>query len=411
VSGVPAELGRALDDAVDAAFEARQLPFFERLVETPSHTYAREDVERAAALVDELAAEVGLRTERVPDPQGRFADHRVHASPAAAGDRPALALVGHVDTVFPRAMGFLHMRRGEGDEADRVFGPGTLDMKSGLSCILFGLRAARTVVPDLLETLAVRFVCNTDEEVGSPSSAPLLRRLAAHTTRALVFEGGRDGDRIITRRKGGGSFFVEVEGVSAHAGNEHEKGVSAILALSLLVPVIESWTNYERGTTLNVGLIEGGTAKNTVPDHARCVVDARFTSLDEARAVEAKMQALADDPFAGRAVPERIRAARVRVGGGVTRPPMEATERTQALRRDYEACAAAVGLGTGEAPLQGGGSDANLLAAEGVPVIDGLGPWGRYFHNPREFSSLKSLRRRTKALARFLAAERLRQRT
>ncbi len=408
MTGTPESTAAALDAAVARAFEAEQVPFFARLVEAPSHTHAREDVEAAARLVEAEARSLGLAVERVPDPDGRFADHRVFASPAAGPADRGLLLVGHIDTVFPRSMGFLHFRRGTGDEADLVFGPGTLDMKSGLSCILFALRAVAEVCPDFLERVPLRFLCNTDEEVGSPSSAPLVRRLAPLATRALVFEGGREADRIITRRKGGASFTVEVEGVAAHAGNEHDKGVNAILALAYVIPKIESWTDYGAGTTLNVGIVEGGTAKNTVPDRARCVVDARFTTMDEARRVERAMQDLAADPFEGIAVPDRVRRARFRLSGGITRPPMEATEATQRLRRDYEVCAAAVGLGTGEAPLQGGGSDANLLAAEGVPVIDGLGPYGRHFHNPREFSSLSSLLRRTQALARFLADERLR---
>ncbi|RMG97251.1 MAG: M20 family peptidase [Deltaproteobacteria bacterium] len=411
MSGGGTEVERALDAAVDEAFEARQVPFFARLVETPSHTHAKDDVEVAARMVEAFGEGLGLSVERHADPEGRFADHRVFASPAAGADEPALLLVGHVDTVFPRSMGFLHFRRGEGEASDLVYGPGTLDMKSGLSCMLFALDAVARVVPDFLSTFPLRMLCNTDEEVGSPSSAPLVRRLAAVTTRALVFEGGREGDRIITRRKGGGTFVVDVEGVSAHAGNEHDKGVNAIVALSYVIPVIASWTDYDAGTTINVGLVEGGTAKNTVPDKARCVVDARFVTMEEARRIERKFAEWVADPFAGLDVPDRLRRATFRLRGGITRPPMEATEATQRLRLDYEACAAAVGLGVGEAPLQGGGSDANLLAAEGVAVIDGLGPYGRFFHNPREFSSLSSLRKRTKALARFLVSERLRHRS
>jgi glutamate carboxypeptidase len=156
--------------------------------------------------------------------------------------------------------------------------------------------------------------------------------------------------------------------------------------------------------TVNVGLIAGGTAKNTVPDEAHCIVDARFERGDDAQAVLDSLRALVNEPILATAdVPARLREAEVVLEGGITRPPMEATAATQALRRRYERFASLVGLGVGEAPRQGGGSDANLLAGMGVPVIDGLGPFGRFFHKPQEWSSLRSLRRRTQALALFVA--------
>jgi glutamate carboxypeptidase len=208
-------------------------------------------------------------------------------------------------------------------------------------------------------------------------------------------------DKIVTSRKGSAVFTVEASGTAAHAGNKHAEGTNAIHALALLVPRIEALTDYERGLTANVGLIEGGTAKNTVPDAAKCVVDVRFERLADVERAQQFFDELARDPQ----LPERLAAARVSVHGRVARPPMEASEQTQALRLRYEKHAAEQGLKVGEAPLQGGGSDANLLAARGVPVVDGLGPWGQHFHKVEEWSSLDSLKRRTKALARFLLEE------
>jgi glutamate carboxypeptidase len=211
---------------------------------------------------------------------------------------------------------------------------------------------------------------------------------------------------VVTARKGGGLFELEVVGKAAHAGNDHAGGVSAIHALALLVPRIEALTDYARGVTLNVGTIEGGTAKNTVPERARCTIDARFCTAADARAVGDALQAIADRPFGPTAwAPAKLRAVQATLRGGVTRPPMEPIPGTQELRARYERHAAAVGLGVGEAPLQGGGSDANLLSAHGVPTIDGLGPYGQHFHSQQEWSSLQSLRRRTQALALVLAEE------
>jgi glutamate carboxypeptidase len=172
------------------------------------------------------------------------------------------------------------------------------------------------------------------------------------------------------------------------------------------VPRIEGLTDYARGVTVNVGVISGGTSKNTVPARASVLVDTRFDLLRDAERTVAALRAIAERPFGPRDwVPAKLRTVTAELRGAMTRPPMEATEDTQALRRRYEAHAASVGLGGGEAPRQGGGSDGNLLAAQGVPTIDGLGPFGKHFHDVQECSSLSSLARKTQALACLLAEE------
>ncbi len=386
----------AVTRAVEERFEQEQVPFLKALVEQPSCTREPEDVEAAARLVDARAEALGLARELVTDPDGRYADHRVYRARAVSSDDRAVALVGHVDTVFPRSLGFVGFRR----EGDVVRGPGVLDMKSGLTAILFALDAVRRASPEAFRSLAVRFVCNTDEEVGSPSSRSLFESLAPRTTEALVFEAGREQDRIVTRRKGGAVFRITVTGRAAHAGNHHEQGVSAIHALALLVPRLEALTDYGRGVTVNVGLFEGGTAKNTVPERAWCEIDGRFVHGEDGDRLAGAVHEIVAVPE----LPERLASVRAALDGGITRPPMEPTDASQRLRVRYESQALAVGLGTGEAPLQGGGSDANLLSAAGVPCIDGLGPWGRCFHQVEEHASLSSLLRRTQALARFLVS-------
>jgi glutamate carboxypeptidase len=312
--------------------------------------------------------------------------------------------------VYPRSMGFLHMTRDDGPQGpatgDVVRGPGVLDMKSGLTAMLHALRAVRAVEPEAWARLRVRLVCVSDEEVGSPSSASLYERLAPRLAGGLVFESGRVGDRIVTARAGSARFEFVVHGRAAHAGNQHAQGINAIAVVARLVLAAEAITDYARGITVNVGIVAGGTSKNTVPEHARCVIDSRFLTVADAHEVVAHMRRLAADPFGDEpGVPERLRQARVELRGGISRPPMEVIAGTQALRLRYEAHAAAAGLEVGEAPRQGGGSDANLLAALGVPCIDGLGPAGEHFHNPNEWSSLASLRRRTQALACLLVEE------
>ncbi|GAB4216017.1 MAG: M20 family metallopeptidase [Sandaracinaceae bacterium] len=397
-------VAEALDDAVAEAFERAQVPFLRELVDLPSASREVDDVEAVMRRLDAEAAAVGLSSRVVPPGDHEVASHRVLSTPTAHEDANALALVGHADTVFPRALGFFGLRR----EGDRAMGPGVLDMKSGLSEVLYALRAVRAAAPDAWARLRARVVVVSDEEIGSPSSSALYASLAPRTPLALVFEAGRMHDRVVTARKGGGLYTLRAIGRAAHAGNRHADGVNAIHAIACAVLRLEALTDYASGLTVSVGLIEGGTAKNTVPEHAEIGVDVRFTSAKDVARFRDALARIGEDPFEGidaRWINDRVLRARVEISGGVTRPPMEPTEATQALRRRYEEHARAVGLGGGEAPLQGGGSDANLLAAAGVPCIDGLGPFGEFFHETREWCSLASLRRRTAALARFLTAE------
>lgn len=399
---VPTGKEAPLERAVNAVFEPEEVPALEELVELPSATLERADVEACFVALDRRASALGLVIERHPDPAGAHADHRVYRTPAANADTPCIALVGHLDTVFPRALGFFGFRR----EGDTAYGPGVLDMKSGLVSVLFALRALRETDRPAFDRLALRFVVVSDEEVGSPSSKPLFDRLAKVTTEALVFEAGRTEDRLVTRRKGSGLWSVVAHGKASHAGAAHEAGVSAIHALALVIPRIEALTDYGRGVTVSVGLVEGGTAKNTVPERAAAHIDARFERMADVTAFEKALAGIASSPLDGAPhgwAPEKLRSVRLEVLGGVSRPPMERLAGTAALRERYERCASVMGLGVGEAPLQGGGSDANLLAAAGVPTLDGLGPYGRHFHETREHCSLESLRRRTVALAMFLA--------
>ena len=223
------------------------------------------------------------------------------------------------------------------------------------------------------------------------------------STCGLVFEGGQDHDQIITTRKGTGGFNLKVTGVGAHAGNQHADGVNAIHALSLLVPRLEALTDYDEGTTVNVGVIHGGTSKNTVPEEANCSIDVRITSQDCADQVVNALKEIASNPFTDfENLPSKFAQVKVELTGAIRRPPMESSEASEALRASYENFASLEGLDIGRAPLQGGGSDANLLAAKGVPCIDGLGPYGKFMHSPKEWSSLSSLKQRTKALAGFL---------
>ncbi|HZS40721.1 MAG TPA: M20/M25/M40 family metallo-hydrolase, partial [Polyangia bacterium] len=226
----------------------------------------------------------------------------------------------------------------------------------------------------------------------------LVAEAARGASCALVFESGRVNDLIVTRRKGVGGMTATARGKAAHAGNVHHEGRNAIWALARFIDRAQQLTDYARGVTVNVGRIEGGIGKNTVPERAEALVDFRFVSTDDGPAVAAALERAAEEAAAS------VEGTTIALSGGVSRAPLVRSDASAALYAEYAACARASGLGDGESPLLGGGSDANTCAALGVPAIDGLGPRGKGFHTVDEYIERASLVPKAQALVRFLAA-------
>lgn len=367
-----------------------QLPEMERtlaaLVNINSHTANREGNCRTADVVQDLFSIEGLTCERMPSQ--RYGDHLVFRSTGRAG-APPVALLGHMDTVFPP--GLFEGYRVEG--ALRR-GPGVLDMKGGLVVMAWALKAV-ALHGGLQHLNPLRIVLVSDEEVGSPEGAPLIRQSVAGCQAALVFESGRANDAIVTTRKGSMSLKAFAHGKAAHAGNAYWEGANAIWALSRFIDCAQSLSQKEQGVTVNVGLVAGGSARNTVPAAAWAEVDARFPTHHSGEALQAQLQAAADGHGVGSASVSLLSL-------GTGRPPMEKQPGTDALVALYGECAAKFGMQAGEAPRQGGGSDGNTTAALGIPTIDALGPRGSHFHTPEEYIEAETLVFRAQALAEFL---------
>jgi len=268
-------------------------------------------------------------------------------------------------------------------------------MKGGL----FVIHAAVAALADLgaLESLPLGIFSAGDEEISSLDSCAHLQERARGAAATLVFEAGRAEDAIITRRKGTGRLTVYVQGRAAHAGNEHHQGINAIWALARYLDACQSLTDYERGLTVSVGLIEGGSSANTIPAEARCVQDFRYLRAADGDELLGEMRAIAKHL-------EAESGARFHLEGGIRRAPLERSPESLALMERYAEAAATAGLGHKEAPLIGGGSDASTTSALGIPTLDGLGPRGRGFHSHQEFIEISSLHLRAEALLRFLLA-------
>lgn len=367
--------------------EAEMLALTRQWVEVNSYTSNLDGVAKVGAMLREAFAIPSLSLTAIP--ADGFAEHLVWRTPASH-TKPPILLVGHHDTVFPQ--GHFEGWRDAGD--GKAIGPGALDMKGGLAIIRTALAALDAA--GVLADLPIIAISVSDEEVGSPTSAPHLRELAKGAACALVFESGRANDMIITRRKGVGAMTVVAHGKAAHAGNNHKDGANAIVALAKFIADAAALTDYARGVTVNVGQITGGTSKNTVPERAECSLDLRYETVADAESLVAALRAAAESAAAS------VSGVRVDVSGGANRLPLEKTAASAALKDEYAACARACGLGDGEAPLLGGGSDANTVAPLGVPAIDGLGPRGAGFHTTNEFVELSTFVPKCEALVRFL---------
>jgi glutamate carboxypeptidase len=359
------------------------------LVETNSFTENPEGGRKVGTMLRDLFAIDGLDVAVVPSE--RFADHLVFRSRADHPNRRAVALVGHLDTVFPP--GFFEGYRRDGAIAR---GPGVLDMKGGLVVVAFALKAL-AATGGLASVAPLRVVVVGDEEVGSPEGQGVIGAAISGSSACLVFEAGRAGDAVITRRKGTGAMTAIAHGRAAHAGNAHREGANAIWAVARFVDAVQKLTDYDRGVTVNVGRIAGGQSKNTVPDRAEAQLDLRFCTRADADHLVAAIR--------GEAVlaATAVGGTRIDLNGGIARQPLERTEASAKLMADYAACARAFGLGGEEAPLVGGGSDASTASALGIAAIDGLGPRGSGFHTKDELIEVSTLVPKAQALAQFLA--------
>ncbi len=358
---------RELPSNLVTACRAQTAPMLATLSELVSHNSFSRHPEGgavvAAMLERELRAIEGLDVALAPSQ--RFAPH-VLARSASARDGAAgcVGLVGHHDTVFPPGT-----FEGFSVDGDIARGPGVLDMKGGLVIVLTALRLLAEAKVDV----PLRLVIVSDEEVGSPEGTAVLERELGGASAALVFEAGRAHDAIITARKGTGS----VEVTATHD--------DAVASVARFVNRAQRLTDYERGVTVNVGTISGDGARATA------LFDLRFVTSEQGDTLVGALHHLAETLDGG-----------LTFAGGLARPPLQRTDANVALFHEYAACAAQAGLGHGEAPLMGGGSDASTTAAMGIPSIDGLGPRGTGFHTRDELIEIPTLTQRLEALVRFL---------
>lgn len=353
-------------------------------IETPSTDGAAVNV-LVGKVAGDLAA-LGATVERVPGRDG-YGDH-IRARSPWGGNGPGILLVSHLDTVWET--GTL-ARKPFTIEGDKVYGPGIYDMKGGG---YLGYYAYRHLVRQAKETrLPITFLFIADEEVGSATSRQLIEETAKAAKYVLVLEPGRPNGAVVTARKAVARFDLDVTGVAAHAGANHELGRSAVAELARHIVALEAMTDYERGITVNVGVAMGGTVgfANVVPAHATAEID--FRAPDEATAQDLAARILALKPIG--------KDVGVTVTGGITRPPFIRDAGVARLYEHAKKLAAEIDLPLPEMAT-GGGSDGNFSAALGIPTLDGLGVVGAGAHAEHEHLLISSLEPRAKLLLRLL---------
>lgn len=356
-----------------------------QLVEIESPSDNKQAVDQVGALLAGRFEKIGghAKFHRAQD----FGDHLQVDFAGARSGKPVL-LLGHMDTVYPMGtLSTMPCRAAEG----RLWGPGALDMKSGIALILHALEGLRTwhgdSVPRPISVLLV-----SDEEVGSDSSRRITESLARRSAAVLVLEPsyGMKG-AVKTARKGVGEYTLRVTGKAAHSGLDFDKGESAIVELARQVIAISDLVDLKRGLTLNVGLVSGGTRTNVIPAQATASLDVRVARMKDAAAIDRQLRALRP----------HNRKCKLEITGGVNRPPMERSSGVATLFKKASEIAKKLGWKLEEASV-GGGSDGNFTASLGIPTLDGLGGVGEGAHANHESVLISELPRRAALLAELI---------
>lgn len=364
-----------------------------------------QGIDRYRAILAEDLRDLGFATREYASPPRsvltcaggtvEFADHLVATRTGSKPNR--ILLNGHMDTVFPAGDDFQSLTL----EADGTLrGPGVLDMKGGIVVMLNALRALAAA--GFLEEANLTVLLTSDEEIGSLGSRELIEQLAREHDVGLVFEGTRE--QLMARsRKGLGQVRLRVTGRESHAGDRHAEGVSANLELAHEVIAVEALTDYPRQVTVNVGVMNGGEKRNTIPGCADAYIDLRYPTAEAGQALVAAIESIAATPDI--ANPKFPGVPRTEVWASLHRPAKAVNARVDALIAEAMGLSLLTGETIAGSTYSGGGTDGSVAQAAGLPTLDSLGLDGDGAHSAREQTSLQSLMARTRLAAVLLARQ------
>lgn len=337
----------------------QMLQLLEQLVNIDSGSYDAEGVNAVAAVLTEKLQAQGfaLRSHQVAQRGDLWVAERHD------GGHGRLVILGHLDTVWPKGTAaqwpFQMLSSG------LATGPGVGDMKGGLVMALFALLALREHSAPETKLESIKFILVPDEELGSVGSRTLIEQEAQTADVVLVLEPGRAGGGIVTARGALGAYFMHATGCSAHCASNYLKGASALRELACKVEALDGLSQPEEGVVVNVGTLQGGTARQVVPGEAHMAIDVRARTQDQANQLQREIARIAQE--------RRNERVEVQLSGQLTRPAFTNTH-NRALMQAAQALADALSVKVFEVPPVGGGSDGNFTAAMGIPTLDGLGP-------------------------------------
>ncbi len=359
--------------------EQAMLELLREIVNIDSGSYDKAGVDRVVDVIRTHLESSGVRCEIIKHTEFGNSMRAVVEGP---GEQQPIMLLGHCDTVFPSGTA---ARRSFKIEGQTGYGPGIADMKAGLVVNTFVLEGYA-----LFGGADVFALYTSDEEIASPVGRDVIEREAQSARAVLNAEPGRPSGNVVTSRKGAAFINFEVAGRAAHSGVNHGAGASAIEALCRKVPRLHRLTNYAEGTTVNVGLVRGGTSVNTVADSAAASIDIRFRTIEAMNSVLHRVQGIleaADVPGTSTRITSQRRFL-----------PMVPTPGSDELFRVYKAAAERIGFDV-DGEFTGGSADSGFTAALGVPTLCGVGPVGGNPHTAEEYLDLRTIVPRAKALA------------
>ena len=353
------------------------------VVNIDSGSYDKDGVDAVGARFERHFSEHGIPSRR--EGHGTFGD-AIHAEVAKPGsnEKPVL-LMGHRDTVFGKGEAG---KRPFTIKDNRAYGPGVADMKSGLVMNVFVATAFHKFGGS---PHPIKLLITSDEEIGSPSSRPVIEREGRAARAVFNSEPGRPTGNVVTSRKGGIFMHVAITGKAAHSGANFAAGVSAIGELAHKIIQIHALTDLTKGITLNVGLVSGGQSVNTTAPYAEGQIDMRYVDPKDRATVMAEIERIVATP----SVPGT--SAVLTIKGEFV--PVVQSESSKALFEGYQAAAKQAGLTTLQGEFSGGCADSGFTAAVGTPTICGVGPVGGLAHSPEEYLELDSIVPRAQALA------------
>ncbi len=336
-----------------------------KLVEINSYTKNKEGVDKNGEIYKKMMSELGFTCRAFE--RESIGDHLLFRSQKKEGKK--LLLLGHMDTVFPLGT-FCDFKEDE----EWIYGPGVCDMKGGN---IVAIEALRNIHKKFGKIENIDFMLVSDEEGGSDDSKHVTSAIAKDYDYCMVYEAAGPNLEVVVARKGAGTFYIDIEGKAAHAGNNYKLGIDANLEAAYKIQELIKLTNLDQGTTVNVGKIEGGVGANTISPYAKLTFEVRYTNTNERDRILKGIDEVVKN--------SHVKDTSAYLSGGIQRDVMQENEAQKSFLKNIE-------IYTGEKLLtesRGGVSDANIVSSNGTPAIDGFGPFGDGDHTSHE-RALKS---------------------